>query len=236
MKKLVLAALAIVLPLVAVQATVVNLNDTIPAIYGSGNPGSGWVSSAQYAGGPKLALMAHNRSTGQVPNNGDGSFSFPVGTAPGNANRALWNFDFSVTGPVGLNSSYILSITGPGGVNTSFNLENIPDNAYATSTGVHTGLSTAYINDATVMQNSENIKFGFIGGDPNLAGDYLINLRAFNTAWQYTQNEVSMTVHVGSPSSVPEVSPTMASLGGAFCLIILLAHRGRRLAAVRITS
>ncbi len=195
------------------QANTTDLNDTITAIYGAGNPNSGWVSSTM-ADGSTLALIADYRGTGVVPNNGDGSYTFPTGTAPANPNRAVWNFAFSVSDPLGITSkswvSYELSITGPGGVNTSFLLSAILDNAYLTPSGIQTGTYADFATGATVMQNSENVKFAFLGGNPSLPGDYVISLKANNNAYRYVQNEADITVHV---VAVPEGGLTAMLLG-----------------------
>jgi len=204
-----LATTAVVLAVVNSRANTLNHNDTITAIYGSGNPNVGWNSSTM-SDGSVLALMADNRHTGAVPNNGDGSYSFPTGTDPSNPARALWNFAIDVSNGATLGSQpfakYIVSIMGPGGVNSSFLMQSVPDNAYQTSSGVHTGTFATYGSGATVMQNSENLLF-FPGGNANLPGDYNISLVENTPAG--IVNEVDIVVHVGS---VPDVGSSTAGL------------------------
>ena len=227
-----------------VRANTLSLNDTITAIYGSGNPDNGWVSSTA-TDGSVLALRANNRNNGFVPNNGDSSYSFPVGTDPGNAARAIWNFAFSVEETGGLASKpndYILSLVGPGGVNYSFDVRLIPDNAYLVAGGISPsfafgsivtsavfggGISTGEFSDygplSTIMQNSENIVF--FGGNPNLPGDYKISLESIGPSG--VENSVGITVHVGNVS-VPDSGGTFAMSAVAIPIFLLSAIKRKK--------
>jgi hypothetical protein len=228
------------------KANTLNLNDTIAAIYGSGNPNHGWVSSTA-PDNSVLALRANNRNNGVVPNNGDSSYSFPIGTDPANPARAIWNFAFSVEEPGGLTSKpndYILSLVGPGGVNYSFDVRLIPDNAYLTAGGispamafssmgfgpmsslggtVFTGTFGDYGPLSIMMQNSENIVF--FGGNPNLPGDYKISLQSIGPSG--VENSVGITVHVGSVN-VPDSAGTFAMSAMAFLPILLSTIRRKK--------
>src|SRR3954471_12033806 len=64
-------------------------NQNITAIYGSGNPNTGW--TADTSNGIQLALRAKNRVDGSTTN-ATGVYSFPVGPAP----RGAWNYEFSI--------------------------------------------------------------------------------------------------------------------------------------------
>lgn len=231
MKKLGTLGGLLMLACTAAMATTVNLNDTVTAIYGTGNPDNGWITSTA-SGGTTLGLNADFRNTGVVPNNGDGSYSFPTGFDPAHpTTRAIWNYAFSVNNPQGLlGSSYWLSITGPG-VNTTFNLAVIGDNAYGTSSTPNGGGTVgtySSVAGATVMQNSENIIF--LGADPNAAGDY--NFRLFETvpSGSFTLppdrilNEVDATVHVGS---VPDSGSTLTLSAMAIVPLLLVRKFNR---------
>lgn len=244
---LLMVLLTLICGAVGANANTINPDDTINAIYGSGNPDHGWVSSTA-TDGSVLALRANNRNNGVVPNNGDSSYSFPIGTDPANPARAIWNFAFSVEEPGGLTSKpndYILSILGPGGINYSFDVRLIPDNAYLVAGGISPtlarsgsmvfgslaglggGIFTGEFSDygymSTVMQNSENIVF--FGGNPSLPGDYKIDLQSVGTAG--VENSVSILVHVGDVS-VPDRGSTLGMSALAFAPIIFSAMRRKR--------
>src|SRR5688500_16347208 len=68
-------------------------NTNITAIYGGGNPDTGWTSDS--GNGITLGLRAKNRDTGVTPNNGAGVYSFATGYNAANT-RALWNYEFSI--------------------------------------------------------------------------------------------------------------------------------------------
>src|ERR1043165_8294800 len=68
-------------------------NQTITAIYGTGNPDTGWTADTR--NGIQLALRAKNRVEGSTTN-ATGVYSFPVGSAP----RGAWNYEFSINSDV----------------------------------------------------------------------------------------------------------------------------------------
>ena len=81
-KKNLLAVSTLVVSLTSsVQA--LEYNQDITAIFGSGNPDQGWTTFTQDS--IQLGLRAKNRTDGTTPNDGAGTYSFPVGTAPASA-------------------------------------------------------------------------------------------------------------------------------------------------------
>jgi hypothetical protein len=68
-------------------------NQNITAIFGSGNPDTGW--TADTSNGIQLGLRAKNRVDGSTTN-ATGVYSFPVGPVP----RGAWNYEFSINSDV----------------------------------------------------------------------------------------------------------------------------------------
>jgi hypothetical protein len=138
--------------------------------FGTGNPNGHFTTDSN--NGIVIGLRADTRFVGPIA---------PVDSAPGVTNLynstagggslALWNYVYSidVSGATDTNlNDYVatISITGPGGALPSYDaIHDIPDND-----GPHHAAELAN----GVAQNSENI--GFIGGNPNLAGLYTIDL------------------------------------------------------------
>lgn len=187
MKKRFLAALTLFAAFIS-SSSALDYNQTITAIFGSGNPDTGWTTGAGN-GGVKLGLRAKNRDDGSTPNV-EGVYSFPTGFSVNNPARALWNFEFSID--VGAQSfsmyDFYLGIDRDSGagvnyVNTLINpLIALDDNSFgrflplnmATGNGQgdETSLANAQIEGYTVAQNSLNIAFLGLGLDPNAPGTY----------------------------------------------------------------
>src|SRR5688500_4035869 len=75
-------------------AFALSFDETITAIFGSGNPNTGWTTE-QNADGITLALRGKHRVTADTTNV-EGTYSFPTGLQEPNNNRALWNWEFSI--------------------------------------------------------------------------------------------------------------------------------------------
>ena len=95
MNKLTLSALLLLPVSAVISHGATTFNAPITAIFGSGNPDSGWVSSVD--NNIELGLRAKDRNTGATPNNGAGTYSFATGFSnPPTNSRAIWNFEFSI--------------------------------------------------------------------------------------------------------------------------------------------
>ena len=151
-------------------------DQNIVAIFGSGNPNTGWTTGT--GGGLTLGLRAKNRDDGSTPNT-EGVYSFATGNSVNNPALALWNFEFSInSGLQDMRSyDYYLGVDmDPGdGVNYVSSLIDplsIWDNSYgigATANGA--GVLLANVDGtATVAQNSFNIVFA--GLYPSMEGTY----------------------------------------------------------------
>lgn len=170
-------------------------NQNITAIFGSGNPDTGWTVSQ--SGSITLALRAKNRVTASTFNV-DGVYLEPAGLVPPNNNRAFWNFELSVSSgstpltpmePVPLGSveypDYYLVIDRDPSTGNKDNLV-VPvlgfwtDNSFGTSSTLNgqgvEGFSWMYSGVSTVVQQSQNIMFY-----PGMTADdatYVYNLYA----------------------------------------------------------
>lgn len=234
MKKRFLAALGLLAA--AVSTPALEYNQTITAIFGSGNPDTGWTTGT--GGGIELGLRAKNRDDGSTPNV-DGVYSFPTGYAVNNPARALWNFEFSID--VGAQSFSMfdfylgIDMDAGAGVNYVSSLINplllFGDNSFgkfntANGQGVEISLADALIDGHTVAQNSQNTVF--YGQDPNAPGIYDYRLFAVAKDIQnaplassggnpVAQNsgpvaDVNIQVRVGNPASVPDTGSSLAFL------------------------
>ncbi|MFL6519628.1 MAG: hypothetical protein ACJ8NS_05355 [Chthoniobacterales bacterium] len=161
-------------------------NQTITAIYGSGNPNTGW--TADTSNGIQLALRAKNRDTGSTSNVA-GVYSFPVGPAP----RGAWNYEFSInsdvtngTNPLSTYDYYLSADDDPSQCiryTTVDALNYWMDNSYgnngtANGQGVEgTAVPLAATNN--IAQNSENITFGDYPGGPQTLGNATYNYELY---------------------------------------------------------
>ncbi|MEK7641677.1 MAG: PEP-CTERM sorting domain-containing protein [Patescibacteria group bacterium] len=189
-------------------------DDTQVAIYGGGNPNTGWVTSFNPNLNLNLSLRAKDRSDGSTPNNGAGTYLFSPGSYAGPV-RAKWNYEFSInTDPSngGLQKlddfDFYLSANGPGfgpftiNVLTTYLDNSYGDNTTANGAGVE-GLSGVFAPFNNIGQNSQNIVFA--GGDLNALGLYSFSLYA--TALGAGSGgarvaQVDMAVLVPEPSSL----------------------------------
>ncbi len=183
MKKRFLTALSLLAA--SASAPALDYNQTITAIFGSGNPDTGWTTGA--GGGIELGLRAKNRDDGSTPNV-DGVYSFATGYSVNNPARALWNFEFSINVGAQMFSMYdfylAIDTDAGAGVNYVSSLINpltaLDDNSFGrfvpshlatgNGLGVEVSLASALVEGYTVAQNSLNI--AFLGGNPDAAGIY----------------------------------------------------------------
>jgi hypothetical protein len=212
MKKLVVA-LVFSASAALVQADL--YNQSITAIYGGGNPDTGW--AADSGNGLTLGLRAKNRDTGDTPNT-NGVYTFATGFNATN-NRAVWNYEFSINSGKAMLSSYdyYLGVDMDPSQAISYTFFNplavFTDNSYGLSTTLNgqgaegsdaTNSSLGLTN--SIVQNSENIVF--LGLDPTLNATYNYELFAVAKGAGVDGaklDDVAITVVVGSGGSqVPD--------------------------------
>ncbi len=226
----------------ASAAVTTTYNDTVIAINGTGNPNGFWNSYLDTGLNLELSLRAQTTIIGTVPtspNNGAGTFTFPVGTKPAST-KATWSYWFSVnTNPSGAGANnlnaydFYLTFDTPASPGTFFTPVNIltafNDNAYgnnATLNGQGTiGTSvtspTLALNN-NIAQNAQNISFA--GLPTSLVGNYDFQLYAVAVgagANAARLGEIDMIVNV---VAVPEPS-TFALAGLGLCGLMILRRR-----------
>ena len=177
MKKI-LTSLLLTMTVCTVMAAL-SYDQIITAIFGSGNPDTGWATASDTS--MVLALRAKNRETASTAN-ASGVYNMPAGyQAPANT-RARWNFEWSikVIGGVISDYDYYLGIDNDPSIAPVFNYidpQLIPDNSYGNDftpngAGVE-GTAAALASDNNIVQQSHNITFyPFLGFDPNLDATY----------------------------------------------------------------
>lgn len=194
-----------------------NVNDT--AIFGSGNPDTGWTVNDD--GGVILGARGKQRDTGNTANV-NGVYGGPLGFVV--ANRGYENFEFSVdTGSSSLLNSglnfWVGFDTDPsaGTSMNYFSLAALTDSWYgsdATANGGGTVGTYALAAVHSEMQNSIN-QF-HLGVNPLVDGTY--NYELFATRGTLSSdtrvNEVEVTIKLGAGgASVPDTGSTLAMLG-----------------------
>ncbi len=215
-------------------------NDTITAIFGGGNPNTGWTSMA----GPDdlvLALRAKNRFTAATTNV-NGIYSYA--TAPDT--RGLWNYEFSIdSGSLGLTDyTFYLAVDRDSSLGINYGIVTPllywGDNEFGTSStlnggGLKPGEWGAFtISDFNIFQNSQNITFGdYPGGglllEQNATYNYeLYAVAAGGSATDPRLATVGITVVVGQGgAAVPDAGSTVALLGIALAGFAGFAARRR---------
>ena len=175
MRKKLLALTLISAATLSAWAAVV-YNQNITAIFGSGNPNTGW--TADTSNDIQLALRAKSRIDGSTTNV-NGTYTFAVGPTP----RGAWNYEFSInsdpsngTNPLTTYDFYLSTDGDPSQCIRYTTIDPLTywqDNSYGNNTtangqGVEGPAATlAPINN--VAQNSQNITFGdYPGGAQTL--------------------------------------------------------------------
>ena len=214
----VIASLAI--PIATSNAAIVGTydqNDTITAIYGGGNPDTGWVSAE--GGGAQVALRAHQQYlvyAGLTPSPNytfwtgteiSLDFSFAVNEA-GVGSDNLDDFDFFLyydtdPGPlVNFSSAIAVKASAPVGFGN--------DNSYGTS-GTANGAGQegpAFLPTATIGQNSQ--KPQWFGGPTFLTeGEYAFAIEAVKPAIPNVAPAITVARAEISITAVPEPSGAM---------------------------
>lgn len=227
---------AIVLTSLAPSLWAVTYNDTITAIFGGGNPATGWTSDS--GSGITLALRAKNRTTGDT-SNVNGVYSY----ADAPPTRGRWNYEFSINSGTATLSAYdyYLSVDQDPSQGISYStiapLSHWVDNSFGTAgTGQGAGVEptnllpgdpagfalalTTYPTLYTIAQNSQNITFGdYPGGALPLAADatysyelYAVTKGAGASGTKLVDTTITVVVGKGG-AAVPETGSTLALLG-----------------------
>jgi hypothetical protein len=217
MNKSILATLAIS----AIGSSV--LATDITAIFGSGNPNTGWTAVTD--NDIQLGLRGKTTSGGATPNDGAGTYNFAVGT--------VWNYEFSInSGNNNLNTyQFYLAVDGNSSQGVNFTtvdpLAYWGDNSYGktgTPTADHNGgvegTAATYASLNNIAQGSQKIIFG----------DYPAGAQSFGVDGTYTFNlyatrigegpagtrlaDLSIDVVVGKGgAAVPDGGSSLALLG-----------------------
>lgn len=223
-------------------------------IFGSGNANGSFTLGS--GSGVEIGLRAKTRynSSGVPENtfNWDGGSTYTFDPADGNppANRAMWNFEFSINTDVNDSSGNDLNdfvyelalfkVNADGSdladalvfdpINTLYADHSIGDNLTTAATDSIAGDPTAYatlISHNNVAQNSWN--YGFFNGsgtgalegiDPSLAGTYIIRLTALDGSDIVASSEITVNV-------VPVPPAALAGLGLLGGLVGVRAIRRR---------
>lgn len=175
--------LILTLGLCAHTAFGLSFNQNIVAIYGSGNPDTGW--TLEQGNGITVAMRGKHRANGTTTNV-EGTYSFPTGyQAPANT-RALWNWEFSInSGAVNLDSyDYYVGVDLDPSKEvfaTILDALSIPDNSYGNDSTLNgQGIEGLAVNLAplyNITQQSHNITF-YPNQNPNLDATYDYELYA----------------------------------------------------------
>lgn len=239
--QLCLALLVAPLGLIATPVTV--FNDTQTAIFGSGNPNGGWVTSTNSDLGVTVGLRAKDRTTGATPNDGNGTFTFATAPAP----RGLWNYEWLInTGETPLasaNVTFFLSVDRDDSAGVSLYTINPLtywfDNSYGTASTLNgqgvEGLFTTYGGTNTIAQNSQNITFGgltpYPGGALALSPNASYRIEVFGVAAGQGPDAPRVVIAginalVGNGGvAVPDSGSTFALLAVAIGGMVVLRQR-----------
>jgi len=149
-------------------------NQNITAIFGSGNPDTGW--TADTSNGIQLALRAKNRVTASTANV-NGTYTFATAPAP----RGLWNYEFSINSDVaGVDPlvTYDFYISTDGDPSQCINYTTVDplthwsDNSFGTNSTANgqgtEGHAAGFVATNNIAQNSQNITFGDYPAGPQV--------------------------------------------------------------------
>ena len=137
-------------------------NQNIVAIFGSGNPNTGW--TADTSNGITLALRAKSRLNGST-SNVNGTYTYATAPTP----RGEWNYEFSINSGTDPLATYDYYLSTDGDPSQCINYSTVNplthwnDNSYGTSStanGQGTEGTVVLSATNTIAQNSQNITFG----------------------------------------------------------------------------
>jgi hypothetical protein len=206
-------------------------NANVTAIFGTGNPNTGWVTFTDAGDDLQLSLRAKDRVSGATPNDGAGMYIFTSGVVP-STTRAKWNYEFSINAdPLNLGQTlnkldYYLTLTPPGGSPMTVDAYSFGDDSFgnnSTPNGGGTANSGSLASSLNIAQNSENITFAPFSYNPFTQGIYAIDLYAT------TVGAGPGGTHIADANilvSVPE--PSTAAFMGMATLGFITRFRKRR--------
>lgn len=217
------AALALLATPLVSQAFVVGMpdnNDTITAIFGSGNPDSGWVSAE--GGGAQTAFRFHERFTVNAGMTSAPNYTFNVGT------EISLDFSFAAIGTAPDENEltdYVYMVYVDSDPSAAVNLgPGIPftafaaDNSYGIST-TGNGLGQegpAFLAGATIGQNSQKVDWFGTGFTSAVPGDYVVAVtaaKAGSPGSVVAQSEGKLNVVAAVPEPSGTLLTGLAALG-----------------------
>jgi hypothetical protein len=236
--------------LASVAQAAESYDQTITAIFGSGNPDGGWTVSESSGGEVVLGLRGKERIGGAF-NNANDVYTFDAGlVGTPTPNRATWNWEFSVATPGGDldNYTYSLAVDMDGSQGTSFLMLD-PMTAWTDSSFGETGLMNGavsslangggieYANAAAylvgggyggfeVMQNSQNIVFYGLDAFANSTFDYVLS--AFDGNELIAQASIQVIVGQGGEPVANPVPEPSTVIGGTLLGALALGRLAKR--------
>ena len=215
--------IAFVLLTTAPTPWALTFNDSITAIFGAGNPDTGWTSDTN--NNFELGLRGKNRDTGATPNDGAGTYTFALGTnvnwefsinsdvagAPGpSAGRSLLDYNFRLS--IDTDPSAAQSFFPPFNPVTAYGDNSLGDNSTANGAGVETGPASSGIHN--IAQNSQRIFFFPLSANQNANGTYDFLLAAYDlqdAAFERPLAQTAMRINIGEGGrAVPDSGTTLA--------------------------
>lgn len=242
---LAISLLASLLTIAARAEVIISYNNTVIAINGrTANPDGYWNSVLDTGLNLQLSLRAQTTEflIPSSPNDGAGTFFFPVGYSIYSGVKAKWGDWFSInTDYTGLGGNKLTAFdfyltydtpAAPGTFRTPFNvLTDFTDNSYGdNATANHAGIvgtpSTSAGLQATynIAQNAENI--GFEGLTPNLVGNYDYQLYAVAAGAGANGTRLLEADMIVQVQATPE--PTTLALAGLGLMAMLALPPTRR--------
>lgn len=177
---------AVFLSLLMAAGTLVaalSFNQNIVAIFGAGNPDTGWTADSD--GDVILGLRAKNREDASTANT-SGVYSEPTGLQQPNNNRARWNWEFSINSGVNVLNAYDYYIEIDTDRSTGITklvvnaLTFFADNSYGNGSTLNgqgvEGPAATYASVYNIAQQSQNIVF--YGLDATLDSTFTYTLYA----------------------------------------------------------
>jgi hypothetical protein len=235
MKKTLFSALVLAAVVPSGWATV-SYNENITAIFGGGNPDTGWTADSG-ANGLQLALRAKIVANGNTAN-ASGTYSY--------ATPGIWNYEFSINSGASLLSTYdyYLAVDRDPSAGVNFGvvtpLSYWVDNSYGDSStangaGVE-GTAATYASTYHIAQASQKITFGdypggALGLDANATYSYELYAVEKNAGIDGAHlADVDITVVVGAGGvaaapSVPDAGSTCMLLGMGFAGLVGLRRK-----------
>ena len=233
---------------IGAHALVFDQNVTPDVIFGSGNANGSYTvdrsNNVELGLRGKLRYNAAGNPENTFNSNGDGTYSFDAGVAPGQpANVGVWSFEWSINsdldGTLGralAELSYTIGIDLDSGLGTVFNTFDVINTVYFdhalgnSSTGNGDGFVanplnySGYINEYTVAQNSWQPQWFNGSFDPTVDGTYDFFLSASDQSGELARTDIQIIVGKGG-ARVPDSGSALSLLaGGLLCLV-----GGRRL-------